>query len=100
MIWSKTMKKEINENNSITEPVVEQKNDNFLQNIPTKDDEILKKLDEVNKKLESFEIDEGDEKEVSNKNKKDLTLTIAFIALIIIASGFLYLKKEVKINNE
>lgn len=96
------MKKENNENNLITEPITdpEQKNDKFLHKIPTKDDEILKKLDEVNKKLESFEIEEENEKEKERDNKKDLGLAVAFIALVIAAAGFFVFKKEVKNSNE
>lgn len=96
------MKKENNENNLITEPITdtEQKNDKFLHKIPTRDDEILKKLDEVNKKLESFEIEEENEKEKERDNKKDLGLTVAFIALIIVTAGFFVFKKEVKNSNE
>lgn len=82
-----------------TEPLTEQK-DKFLQNIPTRDDEILKKLDDVTKKLESFEILEEESEEKEEVNKKDLSLAVAFVALIVVAAGFFVLKKEVKNSNE
>ena len=104
MIWSKTMDKNKDSNNSTMHPVIvsttEQKDDKFLKQIPTKDDEILKKLDEVNKKLESFEISEENEKDDEKDNKKDLRLSIAFVALIVVAAGFFVFKKEVKNSNE
>lgn len=96
------MDKNKNSNNITMEPITGSgtKDDKFLQNIPTKDDEILKKLDEVNKKLESFEISEENEKDDEKDNKKDLRLSIAFVALIVVAAGFFVFKKEVKNSNE
>ena len=88
------------ENNSIVEPVEEPKKDKFLENIPTKDDEILKKLDEVNQKLDSFEILEDDkEDDKENDKKKSLGLALAFVALVVVVAGLFAFKKEVKNEN-
>lgn len=98
------MGKDNNQNNPATEPITEPatgQNDNkFLNHIPTKDDEILKKLDEVNKKLESFEILEEKDEDEEKNNKKDLGLEIAFITLIIVTAAFFGFKKEIKNSNE
>ena len=98
------MKKENNENNAniepITEPATEPKDDKFLENIPTKDDEILKKLDEVNQKLDSFEILEDDKEDNKEDNKKNLGLVVAFVALVVVGVGLFAFKKEVKNSNE
>ena len=100
------MKKDNNENNPvtepITEPVTEPKDDKFLKNIPTKDDEILKRLDEVNQKLDSFAIlddDDNDDDKEDNK-KKNIGLAVAFVALVVVVAGLFTFKKEVKNSNE
>ena len=85
------------ENNPVVEPVEEPKNDKFLENIPTKDDEILKKLDEVNQKLDSFEILEDDkEDEIKDDKKKNLGLAVAFVALVVVTVGLFAFKKGVE----
>ena len=86
-------------NNSIVEPATEPKDDKFLENIPTKDDEILKKLDEVNQKLDSFEILEDDKEDDKEDNKKNLALVVAFVALVVVVAGLFAFKKEVKNEN-
>ena len=99
------MKKENNENNPvtepITEPVTEPKGDKFLENIPTKDDEILKRLDEVNQKLDSFTIlDDDNDNDNDNDKKKNIGLALAFVALVVVVAGLFAFKKEVKNSNE
>lgn len=85
------------ENNPVLEPV----EDKFLKHIPTKDDEIIKKLDEVNQKLDSFEILEDDnEDDKENDKKKSLGLVVAFVALVVVGVGLFAFKKEVKNSNE
>lgn len=88
-------KKENLEN--ITETALEQGfvDDKFLKEIPTKDKEILKKLDEIDKKLEAFEIDE-DEEEDDKDNKKNLGLVVGFVALLMVAVGFFVFEKRLK----
>ena len=89
------------ENNQVLEPVEEPKDDKFLKNIPTKDDEILKKLDEVNQKLDSFEILEDDKEDDKEEDKKkNLGLVVAFVALVVVVAGIFTFKKEVKNSNE
>ena len=89
------------ENNQALEPVEEPKNDKFLENIPTKDDEILKKLDEVSQKLDSFEILEEDkEDDKEDDKKKNMGLALAFVALVVVVAGLFAFKKEVKNSNE
>lgn len=100
------MKKEENENNIIKESAIEDstepKDDKFLKQIPTKDDEILKKLDEVNQKLDSFELLEDDDKEDDKEDdkKKNINLVLTFVALVVVVAGLFVFKKEVKNNNE
>lgn len=85
------------ENNQVLEPV----EDKFLKQIPTKDDEILKKLDEVNQKLDSFEILEDDkEEDKEDDKKKNIGLALAFVALVVVVAGLFTFKKEVKNGNE
>ena len=81
------------EENQVLEPV----EDKFLKHIPTKDNEILKKLDEVNQKLDSFEILEDDKED---DKKKSLGLALAFVALVVVGVGLFAFKKEVKNSNE
>ena len=96
------MKKDNNENNPnvepITEPATEPKDNKFLDNIPTKDDEIIKKLDEVNQKLDSFAILEDDDNDDDKENdkKKNIGLAVAFVALVVVVAGLFAFKKEVK----
>ena len=90
------------ENNQVLEPVEEPKDDKFLENIPTKDDEIIKKLDEVNQKLDSFTILEDDDNDDDKENdkKKNIGLALAFVALVVVVAGLFAFKKEVKNSNE
>ena len=85
---------EILENNPVIEPV----EDKFLKQIPTKDDEIIKKLDEVNQKLDSFTIleDDNNDDDKENDKKKNIGLAVAFVALVVVVAGLFAFKKEVK----
>lgn len=96
MVNDKKIKNENLENESPVEFV----EDKFLKEIPTKDDEILKKLDEIQNKIEAFEILEDDnEDDKKDSNKKNLGFVVGFFALIVVVVGFFAFEKRLKNEN-
>lgn len=91
------------ENEKIENEVIEemqQKPKKELGEIPTDDKKILEKLQEIQDKIESFEILEDDIKDDKDDKKKNIGLVLAFVALAVVAVGLFSFKKGLKDENK
>ena len=85
------MKQELNTDNT---------NNNIDEGTFKNDNEIIKRLKEINDKLDSFDIDPDPDIDPDSKKSNQKNTIIALIILIIIGGILFFSKGKINVNNQ